>query len=90
MDDGFIRNLDRHYLYILAEVVGHGTLSAAELCEIFRLDENTSRLRLDYLLQIRLLEILIDERGAETARYEINPVFHKPVTRTLLNLNVLY
>ena len=90
LDDSFIRNLDRHYHFILAEVVGHGTLNAAELGEIFRLDENTCQLRLDYLRHIRLLELLTDEQGMETERYEINPVFHKPVTRALLNLNVLY
>jgi hypothetical protein len=70
--------------------VGHGTLSVAEHGEIFRLDETSSRLRLHYLYQIRLLEIVGDPSGPEASFYEVSPVFHKPVTRTLLNFNVLY
>ena len=90
IDDSFIRNLERNYHFTLAEVVGHGTLSVDEHSEIFRLNETQSRLQLDYLLKIRLLEIAHSETAAEETRYEINPVFHKPISRTLLNLNVLY
>jgi hypothetical protein len=90
IDDSFIQNLDRRYHFTLAEVVGHGTLSVAEHGEIFRLDETSSRLRLHYLYQIRLLEIVGDPSGPEASFYEVSPVFHKPVTRTLLNFNVLY
>jgi hypothetical protein len=87
-DDRFIKDLDRPYLFTLAEILCHGTLTPEEHGEIFRTPSLRSRLMLDYLCEISLVEM--HEVDGKPSHYGINPVFYSPVARNLSNLNILY
>lgn len=90
LDHGYLRKLDRLYLFSLAEILCHGGLNVAEHARIFRLDPLKSRLTLDYLQQLTLLE---QKPAADTVngeRYVLSPIFYKAVTSTLESMHILY
>ena len=74
----------------LAEILCHGTLTAGEHGEIFRMDMLHSRLTLDYLCEISLVEMHERHGEPHSMHYGINPVFYHPVSIGLESLNILY
>jgi hypothetical protein len=89
-DDRLIRNLDRLDHFALAELVGHGHLTAAEHAEIFRIEPSYSQLILDNLVQLRVVERNGADGGGQAARYGISAVFQQTVVGVLTDLNTLY
>lgn len=90
LDHGFLRKLDRLYLFSLAEILCHGGLDPSEHARIFRLDPSKSRLTLDYLQQLTLLEYKPAANTAQGERYVLSPIFYKAVTSTLESMHILY
>lgn len=90
LEHGFLRKLDRLYLFSLAEILCHGGLNATEHARIFRLDPVKSRLTLDYLQQLTLLEHKPAAGTTNGERYQLSPIFYKAVTSTLESMNILY
>lgn len=90
IDFSFLRELDSDQRFTLAEVLGHGGLSAEEHQRIFQCDALTGRLRLEYLTNLGLL-LAEPPKGTEgTVRYRLNPVYYTPVVKTLEIMNILY
>ena len=89
-NDRFIKNLARPYLLTLAEILSHGTLTPEERGVIFRMDGLHSRLMLDYLCEISLVEMHEADGNGHILHYGINPVFYHPVSSNLESLNILY
>ncbi|MDX9710043.1 MAG: ATP-binding protein [Trichloromonas sp.] len=90
IDFSFLRALDGDQHFTLAEVLGHGGLSAEEHQRIFQCDPLTGRLRLEYLASLGLL-LTEAPKGAEgEVRYRLNPVYYTPVVKTLEVMNILY
>ncbi|MDY0269909.1 AAA family ATPase [Trichloromonas sp.] len=90
IDFSFLRELDGDQRFTLAEVLGHGGLSAEEHQRIFHCDPLTSRLRLEYLASLGLL-LTEPPKGREgEIRYRLNPVYYTPVVKTLETMNILY
>lgn len=90
IDFSFLRALDGDQHFTLAEVLGHGGLSAEEHQRIFHCDPLTGRLRLEYLASLGLL-LTETAKGAEgEVRYRLNPVYYTPVVKTLEVMNILY
>ncbi|BCR03816.1 hypothetical protein DESUT3_08850 [Desulfuromonas versatilis] len=90
IDHGFLRNLEAKYHFSLAEILGHGVLSAAEHARIFRLDPLESRLQLDYLASLNLLVSGGLEEDGLPGPWSVNPIFHGAVTATLEAKHILY
>lgn len=90
LDHGFLRKFDRLYLFSLAEILCHGGLNVAEHARIFRLDPIKSRLTLDYLQQLTLLEQKAPADTANGECYVLSPIFYKAVTTTLESMHLLY
>lgn len=90
IDFSFLRELDSDQRFTLAEVLGHGGLSAEEHQRIFQYDPLSGRLRLEYLASLGLL-LTETPKGAEGAvRYRLNPVYYTPVVKALETTNILY
>ncbi len=89
-DDRMIRGLDRLDQFTLAELIGHGYLTAAEHAEIFRIDPSYSRLILETLAQLRVAECDGTDDNGEARRYSVNTVFQQAVVGVLTDLNKLY
>lgn len=90
IDFSFLRELDGDQRFTLAEVLGHGGLSAEEHQRIFQCDPLAGRLRLEYLASLGLL-LVETPKGAESeVRYRLNPVYYTPVVKTLEVMNILY
>jgi hypothetical protein len=90
IDFSFLQALDGDQHFTLAEVLGHGGLSAEEHQRIFHCDPLTGRLRLEYLASLGLL-LTETPKGAEgEVRYRLNPVYYTPVVKTLEVMNILY
>ncbi len=90
IDHGFLRNLEDRHHFTLAEILGHGVLSAAEHARIFRLDHLESRLQLDYLASLNLLVPGGLEEDGLPGPWSVNPIFHGAVTATLEAKHILY
>ncbi len=86
----FLRSLERDQLFALAEVLGHGGLTAGEHSEIFHCDLLHSRLRLDFLSSLGLLLAAANGGNQEPIAYRLNPVYYAPVTSTLESMHILY
>lgn len=90
LDDRYIQSLDRTYLYTLAEVLGHGNLQVPEHSRIFRMEEQRSRLILEYLRHMRLVRASGEDDQGLARWYDISPVFYQPVHRSLRLLHMVY
>ncbi|UCG39035.1 MAG: hypothetical protein JSV00_02015, partial [bacterium] len=90
LDHSYLRDLDRSYLFALAEILCHGGLSLREFQEIFHWGEERCKMVLDYLLQLRLFRSVGLEAGSGDGHYIVNPAFYAPVTAVLQDLNILY
>lgn len=90
IDFSFLRELDGDQRFTLAEVLGHGGLSAEEHQRIFHCDPLTGRLRLEYLASLGLLLTEPAKGAAGQVRYRLNPVYYTPVVKTLEAMNILY
>ena len=90
LDVRFIAGLTREHHFTLGEVLGNGSLTPAEHAEIFRATEERSRLLLDYLREIRLLDGSDEDELGRPRHYSASPMFHYPLSETLRNLNILY
>jgi hypothetical protein len=90
LDDRLIRGLERLDQFTLAELVGHGHLTAAEHAEIFRIDPSYGRLILDNLAQLRIVVRDDTDGNGDTARYGVSTVFQQTVVGVLTDLNTLY
>jgi hypothetical protein len=86
----FIRALGRDYLFALAEVVSHGSLTSEEYCSIFRPDPLKGQMLLDYLANLNILQTSVAGKQEQTLRYSLNPIFFGPVTKVLESLNILH
>lgn len=90
LDERFIAGLAREHHFTLGEVLGNGSLTPGEHAEIFRTTEEHSRLTLDYLREIRLLDGSDEDELGRPRVYAASPMFHFPLSETLRNLNILY
>ena len=90
IDFSFLRELDGDQRFTLAEVLGHGGLSAKEHQRIFHCDSLTGRLRLEYLASLGLLLTEPPKGGEGAVRYRLNPVYYSPVVKALEATNILY
>ena len=90
IDFSFLRELDGDQRFTLAEVLGHGGLSAEEHQRIFQCDPLTGRLRLEYLASLGLLLVEPPRGAGGDVRYRLNPVYYTPVVKTLEVMNILY
>ena len=90
LDDRLIRGLDRLDQFTLAELVGHGHLTAAEHAEIFRIEPAYSRLILDNLAHLRIVERDGSDHNGSASRYGVSTVFQQTVVGVLTDLNTLY
>lgn len=86
----FMRGFDTKYLFTLAELMNHGGLTLHEHAVIFQLEPSSSRLILDYLHQIRLIDVVDEDDQGEALRYGVNPVLIHPISNTLESMNILY
>lgn len=90
VDADYLRSLDRSYHFTLAEIIWHGYLSCQEHQHLFMLSREASRLQLEYLEQLSLVEADgIDEDGF-AHRYRLNPAYFKPVIELLESLHLIY
>ncbi len=86
----FFAKLDRLYMFTLAELIGNGGLTVEEHARIFGQDLFQSRMALDYLCGIRLVQaIQPPDEGSDTV-YRMNTVFYHPVSRMLESRNILH
>ncbi len=90
IDFSFLRSLDRDQLFTLAEVLGHGGLSACEHSKIFHCDLLHSRLQLDFLSSLGLLLAASSSDNDEPIPYRLNPVYYTPVTSTLEAMHIIH
>jgi hypothetical protein len=90
VDTGFIKKLDSLNLLSLAEVLAHGGLTPKEHGQIFNLDVFRSRLILDYLRQIRLLQGLNKDKHGQPQFYSINALFYEQVHSVLNTMHIIY
>jgi hypothetical protein len=90
VDTGFIKKQDTLNLLSLAEVLAHGGLTPKEHGEIFNLDVFRSRLILDYLRQIRLLQGHNKDKHGQPQFYSINPLFYEQVHSILDTMHIIY
>jgi AAA ATPase domain len=85
-DASFLTRFDRIYLFTLAELLNHGTLTPVEHAAIFRMRESRSRAVLTYLHQLRLIQ----PAASGGDQYGVNPVFWHLVSSTLESMRILY
>jgi hypothetical protein len=90
LDDRLIRGMERLDQFTLAELLGHGHLTATEHAELFRIDPSYSRLIIDNLVQLRIIVRAGTDHSADAARYSVSPVFQQTVIGVLTDLNSLY
>ena len=90
VDSGFIKRLDTINLLSLAEVLAHGSLSPKEHSQIFNLEVFRSRMILDYLRQIRLLQGLNHDKHGQPQFYSVNALFYEQVHSVLDTLHIIY
>ncbi len=87
LDYGTLKNLERPQLYALAEILAHGGLSPREHAAIFGTAVMQSRMLLDYLTQMNLLQ---SARAAEDEPfYQLNPLFFAPTASLLETRNII-
>jgi len=75
-------------LFTLSELIGNSGLTVAEHAEIFQREAIKSRVVLEHLKQLRLLERHEMDNGESF--YQLDPVFYLPVTTMLQASHVLY
>ncbi len=90
LDIAFLKDMDRFHLMTLAELAGHGVLSVGEHLEIFRVTEARSKMTLEYLEQLKLIELIVDRNNSNEKTYDLLPFIHHSVTSALEQLNLLY
>ncbi|OPY68750.1 MAG: hypothetical protein A4E57_01614 [Syntrophorhabdaceae bacterium PtaU1.Bin034] len=90
LDIAFLKDMDRLHLMTLAELAGHGVLSVGEHLEIFRVTEARSKMTLEYLEQLKLIELIVDRNNSNEKTYDLLPFIHHSVTSALEQLNLLY
>ena len=90
VDNSFIKKLDTLNLLSLTEVLAHGGLSHKEHAAIFNLDPLRSRLILDYLRQIRLLQGKENDKHGQPLLYAVNPLFYQTIYSVLTDLHFIY
>lgn len=85
-----IKEMDHLHQLTLAELAGHGGLSAQEHGRIFRTGDLMSRIILEYLSQARLIAPLGGQPDDSERIYDLLPMAHHSVTATLEQMNLLY
>jgi GTPase SAR1 family protein len=90
VDNGFIKKLDTTNLLSLAEVLAHGSLTPKEHSQIFNLEVFRSRMILDYLRQIRLLQGQNSDKHGQPQYYGVNPLFYEQVHSVLNAMHIIY
>ena len=84
------KKLDTLNLLSLAEVLAHGELTPKEHGQIFNLDEFRSRMILDYLRQIRLLQGHNKDKHGQPQFYSVNALFYEQVYSVLDAMHIVY
>jgi hypothetical protein len=90
VDSGFIKKLDTMNMLSLTEVLAHGGLTHKEHAAIFNVEPLRSRLILDYLRQIRLLQGNDKDKHGQPLFYSVNPLFYQPIYSALSDLHLIY
>lgn len=90
LDDRLIRSLERLDHFTLAELIGHGYLTVDEHAEIFRIDPQRSRLTLENLAQLRIVDSAGADDNGDPLRYGLSAVFQQAVAAALTDMNILY
>ena len=90
VDSGFIKRLDTTSLLSLTEVLAHGSLSPKEHSQIFNLEEFRSRVVLDSLRQIRLLQGISHDKHGQPQYYCANALFYTQLRSVLSDLHMIY
>jgi hypothetical protein len=87
LDYGSLKSLERQQLYALAEILAHGGLTAREHAAIFGISPMQSRMLLDYLTQMNLLQY--PQAGEDETYYQVNPLFFAPIASLLEAHNII-
>jgi hypothetical protein len=90
VDSHFIKRLDTISLLSLAEVLAHGSLSSREHSQIFNVEEFRSRVILDSLRQIRLLQGQNQDKHGQPQFYSVNVLFFEQVHTVLSTMHIIY
>jgi hypothetical protein len=90
LDVSFVKEMDRLHQLTLAELVGHGVLSAEEHARIFRTIGTRSRMIFEHLEQLNLLVPVAGADSGEERSFDLSPVIHYAVTSALQQLHLLY
>ncbi len=90
IDFSLLKELDSPSRFALAELMAHGCLTAGEHSEIFQQDERMSRLQLDALHRLRLLNKSAPKADDREAIYRIEPIFCAPVSAFLEAAHLMY
>ena len=90
VDAGYLRALDRSYHFTLAEIIWHGGLSCEEHQQLFLLSREASRLQLEYLAQLSLLDTDGVAADGFPHHYRLNPAYFKQVISLLESLHLIY
>ena len=99
LDFAFLSQFDLPRLFVLRALLQHGSLTLGEHARIFRTEPAESRLLLESLYNLRLLQPLDDGDGAAegaapepltgAARYRLHPLAVAPVMEALRTKNIL-
>ncbi|KPJ92600.1 MAG: hypothetical protein AMJ53_09065 [Gammaproteobacteria bacterium SG8_11] len=90
VDASFVKKLDTLNLLSLAEILAHGGITPKEHGEIFNIDVFRSRMILDYLRQIRLLQGHNKDKHGQPQFYSINSLFYEQVHSILNTMHIVY
>ena len=85
LDLDMVNNSTLEQAFILAAILHHDNLNPQETAEILDANLIQTRLQLDILDNLNILDI-----DAETRRYRVNPVVLQPVSEMLEGRNLLY
>jgi len=88
-DVRFLDDFDRLHRFTLTEILNHGTLSPEEHGRIFRTEAARSRVVLEYLRQLHLIDRVADAPDSEP-RYKVNPAFWHVLSSSLESRSLLY
>jgi len=90
LDMAFVTQMDHSQLLTLAELAGHGLLSAKEHNQIFRTAERQSEMIFTYFEQLKLIQSIDNQSGSGEKVYDLSPIVHHAVTAALEQLNLIY
>lgn len=86
LDLSFIQNLHIVKILTLSNLILHGSLTAKEHCEIFRMSEDESKAIFNFLTSANLVHATLNENGEKV--YSINQAIYKPLEIEIRKLGI--